>query len=60
MEKLLLTGSGADVVQGELGDPGVELEQQGEGLADTTGGAEDGDLGELHGKRGVRLSKALE
>jgi hypothetical protein len=37
----------ADIVEGELSDAGVQLEQQGEGLADTTGSAEDGDLGEL-------------
>jgi hypothetical protein len=41
------TGREADVVEGELGNPGVELQQQGKRLADTTGGTEDGDLGRL-------------
>jgi hypothetical protein len=44
-----LTGRKADVVEGQLGDPGVELEQQGEGLTNATGGTEDGDLGRLQG-----------
>lgn len=43
----LLTRSQADVVQGQLGDSWVELQQQGERLADAAGGAEDGDLGQL-------------
>ena len=42
-----LTGRKADVVEGQLGDPRVELEQQGEGLANATSGTEDGDLGRL-------------
>lgn len=41
------TGSAADVVEGEVGDTGVQLHEQGERLADTTGGTENGDLGEL-------------
>jgi hypothetical protein len=44
-----LTGRKADVVEGQLGDPGVELEQQGERLTNATGGTEDGDLGRLQG-----------
>jgi hypothetical protein len=43
----LLTGSSTDVVEGKLRDLGVELEEEGEGLANATGGTEDGDLGEL-------------
>lgn len=43
-----LTGGEADVVEGELANARVELEEQGERLADTTGGTEDGDLGGLH------------
>jgi hypothetical protein len=42
-----LTGRKADVVEGELANPGVELEEERERLADTTGGTEDGDLGGL-------------
>lgn len=42
-----LTRSHADIIQGELSHSGVELEQQRERLADTTGSAEDGDLGQL-------------
>ncbi len=42
-----LTGRKADVVEGELANPGVELEQERERLANTTGGTEDGDLGGL-------------
>lgn len=42
-----LTGCEADVVEGELANARVELEQEGERLADTTGGTEDGDLGRL-------------
>ena len=34
-----------DVVEGKLGDMGVELEEEGKRLADTSAGAEDGDLG---------------
>jgi len=34
-----------DVVQREVADGRVLLEQEGEGLADAAGGAEDGDLG---------------
>jgi hypothetical protein len=37
-----------DIVQCELSDAGIELKQQREGLADTTSGAQDGDLGGLH------------
>lgn len=41
------TGSKADIVEGELSDPGVKLEEQRQRLADTTGSTEDGDLGRL-------------
>lgn len=41
------TGGATDVVEGQLSDAGVELEEEGEGLADTAGGTEDGDLGKL-------------
>ena len=41
------TGGKADVVERQLGDARVQLEQQRERLADTTGGTEDGDLGGL-------------
>ena len=42
-----LTGGEADVVEGELANARVELEEEGERLANTTGGTEDGDLGGL-------------
>lgn len=41
------TGRKTDVVEGKLADPGVELEEEGERLANATGGTEDGDLGGL-------------
>lgn len=41
------TGSETDVVEGELADSGVELEEQRQGLANATGGTENGDLGGL-------------
>ncbi len=37
-------GSVGDVVKRELRDEGIHLEQEGEGLADATGGTEDRDL----------------
>jgi hypothetical protein len=40
--------SAADIVQSEVGDTGVELHQQGQGLANAARGTEDGDLGELY------------
>lgn len=40
-----------DVVEGELGNTGVELQKEGEGLANATGGTEDGDLGGLDGAK---------
>lgn len=42
------TGATLDVVQGELSDTGVELEEEGQRLANPTAGTEDGDLGGLH------------
>ena len=41
------TRSTADVVEGELGNTGVELQEEGEGLANATTSTEDGDLGSL-------------
>lgn len=43
----LLTRCHADVIEGEIGDTGVELEQQGEGLANATSGAQNSHLGQL-------------
>jgi len=43
------TRSADNVVQGELADPGVELQEEGERLTDTAGGTEDGDFGGLEG-----------
>lgn len=47
MSVSLRTRSATDVVESELSDTGVELEKEGERLADTAGSTEDGDLGEL-------------
>jgi hypothetical protein len=41
------TGSKTDVVEGKLGNPWVELQEQGQWLTDTTGGTENGDLRRL-------------
>lgn len=49
------TRATADVVEGELSDEGVELEEEGERLADAAGGTEDGDLGELEGRAGSAI-----
>ena len=46
----MLTGSAADVVEGEVSDTGVQLHQQGERLTNATRGTEDCDLGELRGQ----------
>ena len=37
-------GDGGHIEAGQLGDLGVELQQQGQGLADATSGAENGNL----------------
>lgn len=52
-----LTRSQTDVVQSQLSNSGVQLEQQRERLANATGGAEDGHLGEL---RTVRHYVSIE
>jgi hypothetical protein len=41
------TWSATDVVESKLSNSRVELEEERERLADTTGGAENGNLGEL-------------
>jgi hypothetical protein len=41
------TGSTADIVESKLGNTGVELHEEGQRLANATGGTENGDLGEL-------------
>ena len=38
------TGSKADIVEGELANPGVELQQQRQWLANATSGTENGNL----------------
>lgn len=38
------TGCAADIIEAQGGDEGVALEEEGEGLADASAGAEDGDL----------------
>lgn len=40
-------GGTADVEEGELGDTRVELEEEGQRLADSAASTEDGNLGEL-------------
>ena len=47
------TRSTADIVESELRNTGVELQQQRERLANTTGGTENGDLGGLRAGRSV-------
>ncbi len=42
-----LTWASTDIVESELGDAWVKLEEEGQWLSDSTGGTEDGDLGEL-------------
>jgi hypothetical protein len=42
------TGGEADIVEGQLGDPGVELQEKRQWLANTTSGTENGDLGSLY------------
>lgn len=44
------TRSTADIVEGEVSDKGVELHEQGQGLANATGGTENGNLGGLRWK----------
>jgi len=41
------TRSSLDIVQRELSHSGVELEEEGQRLANATGSAEDGDFGSL-------------
>lgn len=38
------SGGAGDVVEGEVGDEGVELHEECERLADAAGGAQDGDF----------------
>jgi hypothetical protein len=47
------TGSAADVVEGKLGDAGVELEKEREGLANATCGTKNSDLGQLSSGKGA-------
>ncbi len=44
----LRTWGKADVVEGELGDTGVELEEERQRLTNTTRGTKNGDFGVLH------------
>ena len=41
------TRGATDIVEGEVGDTRVQLHEEGERLANATGGTENGDLGEL-------------
>lgn len=49
------TGSAANIVEAELGDVRVELEEKGQGLADSSASAKDGNLG-LTGSRRRELA----
>lgn len=49
-EAVRRTRSTADIVEGEVSDKGVELHEQGQGLANATGGTENGNLGGLRWK----------
>jgi hypothetical protein len=42
-----LTWSSTDIVESKLRNTGVELEEEGQWLSNSTGSTEDGDLGEL-------------
>lgn len=46
----MLTGCHADIVEGKVSDTRVELEQEGERLANATGGTQNSHLGQLEGK----------
>lgn len=46
-----LTWSSTDIVESELSNTRVELEEEGQRLANSTGGTENGDLGELELKK---------
>ena len=50
------TGGTTDIVEAKLCDVGVELEEEGQGLADSSTGTEDGDLG-LACSRGRELAR---
>ena len=50
------TGSSADIVEGKLSYSGVELEEEGERLANATGSTEDGDLGKLERRASTSVS----
>jgi hypothetical protein len=46
-------GGATDIEERELSDARVELEEEGQRLADSTAGTEDGNLGELYSKSNV-------
>jgi hypothetical protein len=46
--QLKRTGSQADIVERQLGDPWVELQEKRQRLANTSSGTENGNLGRLH------------
>ncbi len=54
------TGATADVVEGQLGDPGVELEEERQGLANAAGSTEDSNLGQLLGAGEESVKKGCE
>jgi hypothetical protein len=53
------TRATSDVIEGELGDARVELEEEGERLADTTAGTENDNLGELDGYKRSMVSQCF-
>lgn len=46
-------GGATDIEERELSDARVELEEEGQRLADSATGAEDGNLGKLYSKSNV-------
>jgi hypothetical protein len=46
-------GGATDIEERELSDARVELEEEGQRLADSTAGTEDGNLGKLYSKSNV-------
>ena len=54
---VLRTRSQTDVVEGKLGNTRVELEQEGEGLANAAGSTKDSNLGELDQGQNEEVSR---
>lgn len=52
----MLTRCHADIVESEVSDTRVELQQQGQRLANATSGTKDGHLGQLKAEKGGTVS----